>query len=65
MRVIRTVVAGILVAGLSTSAFAGDLEKSIAKAAEPAETRSQHKGGSTTLTAAGAGLFAGGLAVGL
>ena len=51
--------------GLRTSAFAGDREKSIAKAAKQAETRSQKSGGSTTLTAAGASVFVGGMAVGL
>jgi hypothetical protein len=65
MRNLRTVVAAILIAGLSTSAFAGDLEKSLAKAAQQEETRSQKNGGSTALMAAGAGLFVGGMAVGL
>ena len=63
LRPYRTVVAGNL-AGLSTSTFAGNLEKSIAKAAKQAETRSQKRGGSTILTAAVAGWFVGGMAVG-
>ena len=65
MKTLRTVVAAILVVGLSTSVFAGDLEKSVAKAAQQEETRSQKSGGSTALMAAGAGLFVGGMAVGL
>jgi hypothetical protein len=65
MRNLRTVVAAILIVGLSTSAFAGDLEKSIAKAAQQEETRSKKNDGSTALVAAGAGLFVGGMAVGL
>jgi pilus assembly protein TadC len=65
MRTLRTVVAAFLVLGLATSAFAGDLEKSIAKAAQQEETRSQKKGGSKAIVAAGTGLFVGGMAVGL
>jgi hypothetical protein len=65
MRNLRTIVAAILIVGLSTSALAGDIEKSVAKAVQQEETRSQKGGGSTALTAAGAGLFVGGMAVGL
>ena len=65
MRALRTGVAAILIIGLSTSAWAGDLEKSIAKAAQPEETRSQKNGGARTLVAAGTALFVGGMAVGL
>jgi hypothetical protein len=46
MKALRTAVATVLVLGLTTSAFAGDLEKSIAKAAQQEETRSQKTGGS-------------------
>jgi len=64
MRALRIVVTAFLVLGLSTSGFAGDLEKSIAKAAQQEETRSQ-KSGSKALVVAGSGLFVGGMAVGL
>ena len=65
MRALRTVVAALLVLGLSTSGFAGDLEKSIAKAAQQADTQSQKTSGSKALVWAGAALFVGGMAVGL
>jgi pilus assembly protein TadC len=64
MRALRTAIASLLILGLATSALAGDLEKSIAKAAQQEETRSQ-KGGSKALVAAGTGLFVVGMAVGL
>jgi hypothetical protein len=64
MRALRTAVAALLVLGLTTSALAGDLEKSIAKAAQQEETRSQ-KSGSKALVVAGSGIFLGGMAVGL
>jgi pilus assembly protein TadC len=64
MRALRTAVAALLVLGLTASAFAGDLEKSIAKAAQQEETQSE-KRGSKALVVAGAGLFVGGMAVGL
>jgi hypothetical protein len=65
MRALRAAVAALLVLGMTTSAFAGDLEKSIAKAAQQEETRSQKKGGSKALVAAGSGVFVAGMAVGL
>jgi hypothetical protein len=65
MRALRTVVTALLVLGLSTSGFAGDLEKSIAKAAEQEESRSQKSGGSKAFVWAGTALFVGGMAVGL
>ena len=65
MRTLRTAVAVLLILGLTASAFAGDLEKSIAKAAQPEETRSQKNSGSKALVAAGSGLFVGGMAMGL
>jgi hypothetical protein len=65
MRALRTAVASLLVLGLTTSAFAGDLEKSIANAAQQQETRSQKSGGSKAIVWAGAALFVGGMAVGL
>jgi len=65
MRASRTAVTALLVLGLSTSGFAGDLEKSIAKAAQQADTQSQKTGGSKAAVWAGAALFVGGMAVGL
>jgi hypothetical protein len=65
MRALRTVVTALLVSGLSTSGFAGDLKKSIAKAAEQAETQSQKTGGAKAAVWTGAALFVGGMAVGL
>jgi hypothetical protein len=59
------VVTALLVLGLSTSGFAGDLEKSLAKAAEQADTSSQKTGGSKATVWAGAALFVGGMTVGL
>jgi hypothetical protein len=65
MRALRTAVATLLVLGMTTSAFAGDLEKSIAKAAQQEQTQSPSRVGSKALVAAGTGLFLGGMAVGL
>lgn len=65
MKALRTAVAALLVLGLTTSTFAGDLEKSIAKAAQQEATRSQKNGDSKAIVAAGAALFIGGMAVGL
>ncbi len=65
MRALRTAVAALLVLGLSTSGFGGDLEKSIAKAAQQAGTQSQKTSGSKALVWAGTALFVGGMAVGL
>jgi hypothetical protein len=63
MRALRTAIAGLLILGLSTSAFAGDLASSITQAAQQEEARP--KGGSKALVVAGSGLFVGGMAVGL
>ena len=63
MRALRTVIAGLLILGLSTPAFAGDLATSITQAAQQQETRPKH--GSKALVVAGGGLFVGGMAVGL
>jgi amino acid transporter len=65
MRAFRAAVTALLVLGLCTSGFAGDLEKSVATAAEQEETRSQKTGRSTALVWAGTALFVGGMAVGL
>jgi hypothetical protein len=67
MRTLKTAVIAILIFGIGTSAFAGDLQDSIAKAAqqqqqeERAPTRSTNK----PLVWTGAALFVGGMAVGL
>jgi hypothetical protein len=53
----------LLILGLSTPAFAGDLASSITQAAQQQEARP--KGGSKALVVAGSGLFVGGMAVGL
>jgi hypothetical protein len=65
MRALRTVITALLVLGLSTSGFAGDLEKSVAKAAEQEGSKSQKTGGSKAMVWAGTALFVGGMAVGL
>jgi hypothetical protein len=65
MKTLRTAIATLLILGLSTSAFAGDLAKSIAKAAQQEETRTRKSGSSKALVYTGAGLFIGGMTVGL
>jgi hypothetical protein len=65
MRTLRTAIATALILGLSTSAFAGDLAKSIAKAAEQEQTPSRKSGSSKALVYTGAGMFIGGMTVGL
>jgi hypothetical protein len=65
MRVLRTALVGLLVIGLaSPAAFAGDLQASIAKAAEQAAA-APGGGGSKAAVWAGSALFVGGMAVGL
>lgn len=65
MKVVRVLMVWLLVLGLSSSAFAGDLQASIAKAAEqqakPSTDGSMPKGYLVT----GSVLFVGGMAVGL
>lgn len=69
MRTLRTTIVALLVFGLSglgTSAFAGDLTKSIAKAAQQAaQTQPSQTGSSKAVVWTGAALFAGGMTVGL
>jgi hypothetical protein len=66
MRVLRTGIVALVVTGLATSAFAGDLQQSIAKAAQQQQQeRAPSKGTSKPLMWAGAALFVGGMAVGL
>jgi hypothetical protein len=62
MRTVRVLVASVLVVGLSTSALAGDLMSSVAKAAdqqEPAQKPRIEK----TYAVLGGALFAGGMAL--
>jgi hypothetical protein len=64
MNVLRTALVSMLVLGLSTSAFAGDLAASIARAAEEqAQQQPVGNGGTGAMKKLGAAIFAGGLAV--
>ena len=66
MRVLRTGIVALVVIGLATSAFAGDLRESIARAAQtqqPATAASKSK--SKPLVWAGAALFVTGMTIGL
>jgi len=70
MRVLRTGTVALVVIGLATSAFAGDLQQSIAKAAQTQQPpqqqqRTPSKNKSKALMWTGAGLFVGGMVVGL
>ena len=65
MKTLRTALATALILGLSTSAFAGDLAASIAKAAQQEETRTRKSGSAKLLVYTGAGMFIGGMTVGL
>jgi len=70
MRVLRTGVLALLIRGLATTAFAGDLQQSIAKAAQTQQPpqqqeRAPSKSKSKALMWTGAALFVGGMAVGL
>ena len=65
MKTLRTAIAIVLMLGLSTSAFAGDLAKSIAKAVQQEETRTRKSGSAKALVYTGAGMFIGGMTVGL
>jgi hypothetical protein len=67
MRALRTAVAALLVLGLATSAFAGDLQQSIANAAQQPSPppRTPSKGPSKALVWTGAAMFVGGMTFGL
>jgi len=70
MRVLRTGVLALLISGLATTAFAGDLQQSIAKAAQTQQPpqqqpRAPSKSKSKALMWTGAALFVGGMAIGL
>ena len=62
MRMVRVLIAWVLVVGLSTSALAGDLSNSIAKAAEQ-QAAAQKPKIEKTYAVLGGALFAGGLAL--
>lgn len=66
MRIVRTGLATVLAAAITTSAFAGDLGKSAESAAKEAAADTAHKSTGTPPSMwAGAALFAGGMGVGL
>ena len=67
MTYLRTAIVALLVLGIGTSAFAGDLQESIAKAAQQQqqEERAPMRGVNKPLVYTGAALFIGGMALGL
>ena len=68
MTVLRACIVALMVIGIATSAFAGDLQQSIEKAAQqppPQQQRAPSKGTSKALVWAGSALFVGGMAFGL
>ena len=67
MRALRTGIVALIVIGLATSAFAGDLQQSIDKAAQQQQQqqRAPSKGTSKALVWAGSALFVGGMTLGL
>ena len=67
MRALRTGIVALIVVGLATSAFAGDLQQSVANAAQQPSPppRTPSKGTSKALVWTGAALFVGGMTLGL
>lgn len=65
MRTVRTGLVALLIIGLATSVFAGDLASSIAKAAAEQQERVPRQPSNKPLVWTGAALFVGGMAVGL
>ena len=67
MKAFRTGIGSLLVFAIGTSTFAGDLQDSIAKAAQQQqqEERAPTRGTNKPLVWTGAALFVGGMAVGL
>ena len=67
MAYLRTTIVALLALAIGTSAFAGDLQESIAKAAQQQqkEERAPTRGTNKPLVWTGAALFVGGMAVGL
>ena len=67
MRALRTGIVALIVAGLATSAVAGDLQQSVANAAQQPSppTKAPSKGSSKALVWTGAALFVGGMTFGL
>jgi hypothetical protein len=66
MRPVRTAIVALVIVGVATSGFAGDLQQSIARAAQqqPQEERAPSRS-SKPLIWTGAALFVGGMTVGL
>jgi hypothetical protein len=66
MRIVRTGLVAVLIAGLASSSFAGDLRQSVAAAAaEQQIPQTSTSGRSKAMTWGGGALFAGGMAIGL
>ena len=67
MRALRTGIVALVVAGLATSALAGDLQQSVANAAQQSSPppKAPSKGTSKALVWTGAALFVGGMTFGL
>jgi hypothetical protein len=69
MKLIRIAIVSLLIGGITTPSWAGDLRESIAKAAEQQaaapDGASSGNGGSPALKWSGRGLFVAGMAVGL
>ena len=65
MRALRTGLVTLLIVGISTSAFAGDIASSIATAAQQQEERAPKPASSKPLVYTGTALFVGGMALGL
>ena len=67
MRALRTGIVALILGGLATSAVAGDLQQSIANAAQQPSPppRASSKGTSKALVWTGAALFVGGMTFGL
>lgn len=65
MRAVRTAIVALLAIGIGTSAFAGDLQDAVAKAAQQNQTQPPRSSSLKAETWAGTALFVGGMAVGL
>jgi protein-S-isoprenylcysteine O-methyltransferase Ste14 len=66
MRIVRTGLVAVLIVGLASSSFAGDLRQSVAAAAAQQQIpQTSTPGSSKAMAWAGGALFAGGMAIGL
>ena len=66
MRIVRTGLIAVLIVGLASSSFAGDLRQSVAAAAAQQQIpQTSTPGSSKAIAWAGGALFAGGMAIGL